>query len=99
MEKWLKSMDKATVYEGHGRFESPESVRVGGDLLEADKIFINTGARAAIPPIPGLGGVNYLTNTQMMDLDFLPDHLLILGEAISVWSSDRCIAASEARQL
>ena len=79
VEKWMKAMENATVYEGHGRLEAPTTVRVGGDLLEADKIFIDVGARAAIPPIPGLEDVDYFTNTQMMELDYLPEHLLVLG--------------------
>jgi pyruvate/2-oxoglutarate dehydrogenase complex dihydrolipoamide dehydrogenase (E3) component len=53
---WLKNMPRLTVYEGHGRFEGPHSIRVNDDLLEADKIFINVGARAAIPDLPGLDG-------------------------------------------
>jgi pyruvate/2-oxoglutarate dehydrogenase complex dihydrolipoamide dehydrogenase (E3) component len=44
-----------------------------------DHIFINVGGRAAIPPIPGLDQVPYLTNSSMMDIDFLPAHLVILG--------------------
>jgi pyruvate/2-oxoglutarate dehydrogenase complex dihydrolipoamide dehydrogenase (E3) component len=51
---WLKNTANLDVYEGHGRFESPHTVRVNDDLLEAEKIFINVGARASIPGIPGL---------------------------------------------
>ncbi len=76
---WLKNMNNLRVYEGHARFESPTTVRVGDELLEADKIFINVGARAYIPDIPGLEGVDYLTNSSMMDVDFLPEHLIIVG--------------------
>ncbi len=76
---WLKNMDNLSVYEGHARFESPTSIRVGDDLLEADKFFINVGARASIPDIPGLENVEYLTNSSMMDVDFLPDHLMVIG--------------------
>ncbi len=54
-------------------------VAVNGSELEADQIFINVGARAAIPPIAGLDQVPYLTNSSMMDIDFLPSHLIILG--------------------
>ncbi len=79
IEKWLKGMENCTVYEGHARFEGPRAVRVGGDLLEAESIFINAGARADAPPVPGLESVPYLTNTSMMEVDFLPEHLLILG--------------------
>ncbi len=76
---WLESMENATVFHGHGRFESPRTVRVGDELLEADRIFIDVGGRASIPPVAGLDSVPYLTNSSMMEVDFLPEHLLILG--------------------
>ncbi len=79
VESWLKNMENAAVYEGHGRFEGPHTVRVGEELLEAEKIFINVGARAFIPPMPGLQSVDYLTNFSMMGVDFLPEHLIIIG--------------------
>jgi pyruvate/2-oxoglutarate dehydrogenase complex dihydrolipoamide dehydrogenase (E3) component len=52
---------------------------VNGSELAADQIFINVGARAAIPPKPGLDQVPYLTNSSMMDINFLPPHLVIMG--------------------
>jgi pyruvate/2-oxoglutarate dehydrogenase complex dihydrolipoamide dehydrogenase (E3) component len=67
------------VYEGHARFEGPHTVRVGDDLLQADKVFINVGGRAHIPPMPGLESVDYLTNSGMMAVDFLPQHLVVIG--------------------
>jgi pyruvate/2-oxoglutarate dehydrogenase complex dihydrolipoamide dehydrogenase (E3) component len=79
VEKWLKSTEKLTVYEGHARFEDSHRVRIGDELLEADKLFINVGARASTPPLPGLDQVRYLTNSNMMDVDFLPEHLIIVG--------------------
>lgn len=79
IEKWLKSTKNLTVYEGHARFEEPGRVRVGEEVLEAENIFINVGARAGAPPVPGLDSVPYLTNTGMMEVDFLPEHLIILG--------------------
>ena len=76
---WLKTMENLTVFEGHGRLESANSVRVNGDLLEAEKIVLNVGGRAAVPDMPGVNDVDYLTNTSMMEVDFLPDHLVIIG--------------------
>ena len=76
---WLKNMENLTVYEGHGRLEGATSVRVNGDLLEAEKIVLNVGARANVPDMPGVNHVDYLTNTSMMDVDFLPEHLVIIG--------------------
>ena len=79
LETWLKTMQNCTVYQGHARFESPREVSVGADRLTADRIFINAGGRAAVPPIPGLEQVEYLTNSSMMDVDFLPPHLIVVG--------------------
>jgi len=76
---WLKNMPNLTVYKGHGRFESANTVRVNGDVLEAEKIFINVGGRAFAPDIPGLDQVDYLTNSSMMEVNFLPEHLVIIG--------------------
>ncbi len=76
---WMHGLDNGTVFEGHGRFEGPNQVRVGDELLQADKIFLNVGARAVVPPIPGLDQVEYFTNSTIMDVDFLPEHLVIIG--------------------
>jgi pyruvate/2-oxoglutarate dehydrogenase complex dihydrolipoamide dehydrogenase (E3) component len=79
VERSLKTLEGCTVYEGHGHFVAIKRVAVNGYELAADRIFINVGGRAAIPPIPGLDRVPYLTNSSMMDVDFLPAHLIILG--------------------
>ena len=76
---WLKNMKNLTVFEGHGSFEGADSVRVNGEVLEAERFFINVGARARIPDIAGLDGVAYLTNSSMMDVDTLPEHLVVIG--------------------
>ena len=79
LEQSLETLQGCTVYKGHGRFVAEKRVAVNGSELAADQIFINVGARAAIPPIPGLDHVPYLTNSSMLDIDLLPPHLLILG--------------------
>jgi len=79
VENWMQGLAHGTIYRGHARFESPRTVRVNGELLEADKIFINAGGRALVPPMPGLDQVPYLTNSTMMGVDFLPHHLIIIG--------------------
>ena len=76
---WLKNMKNLTVFEGPGSFEGADSVRVNGEVLEAERFFINVGARARIPDIAGLDGVAYLTNSSMMDVDTLPEHLVVIG--------------------
>jgi len=79
VERSLKTLQGCTVYQGHGRFVAEKKVAVNDAELSADRIFLNVGARATIPPIPGLDQVPYLTNSSMMDIDFLPAHLVILG--------------------
>ncbi len=79
VERSLKSLEGCTVYQGHGRFMSPHAVQVGETLLSAPQIFINVGGRASVPPMPGLDQVAYLTNSTMMEVDFLPEHLIVVG--------------------
>src|SRR4030095_12511071 len=79
VEKWLKNTRNLTVYKGHARFADAHMVRVGDELLEADKIFINVGGRASVPPLGGIDEVSYLNNSTMMDVDFLPEHLIVIG--------------------
>jgi pyruvate/2-oxoglutarate dehydrogenase complex dihydrolipoamide dehydrogenase (E3) component len=79
VERSLRSLKGCTVFQGHGRFAGPKNVQVNDEVLSADKIFINVGARAMVPPIPGLEQIPYLTNSSMMDLDFVPAHLVVLG--------------------
>ena len=76
---WLAKTPNVTLIRGHGRFEGPRMVSVNGTQLEAPEIFINTGGRPTIPKLDGLDGVRYLTSTSMMDVDFLPEHLVIVG--------------------
>jgi len=79
VQKWLRGTPDVTVIEGHGRFESARVVRVGDRRLTAPEIFINTGGRPTIPPIEGLTQIDYLTSSSMMDVDFLPEHLIVIG--------------------
>ena len=77
---WMEGLEKGRLIRGHARFEGPRRVRIdGGEELEAERIFINTGGRALVPEMPGLAEVRYLTNSGMMEVDFLPEHLLIVG--------------------
>jgi pyruvate/2-oxoglutarate dehydrogenase complex dihydrolipoamide dehydrogenase (E3) component len=77
--KWMRSTENVTVYEGHARFVSPKKIQVNGDTLQAKHIFINVGARALVPDMPGLKEVSPLTNSSMMEVDFLPEHLVVIG--------------------
>jgi pyruvate/2-oxoglutarate dehydrogenase complex dihydrolipoamide dehydrogenase (E3) component len=79
VEEGLRGTKNCTVIQGQARFQSPNSVVVNDEVLQADKIYINVGGRARIPDIPGVHDVPFLTNSSMMDIDFLPGHLVIVG--------------------
>ncbi|MDB5360415.1 MAG: mercuric reductase [Rhodospirillales bacterium] len=79
VEKWLRGMKGCTVYQGHARFVSSHALRIGDERIAADRIFLNVGGRAAVPDLPGIDRVPYLTNTSILDLDVLPRHLVIVG--------------------
>jgi pyruvate/2-oxoglutarate dehydrogenase complex dihydrolipoamide dehydrogenase (E3) component len=79
LENSLKTLANCTVFEGHARFESAREVSVGAERLTSERIFINVGGRAVVPAMPGVDNVPYLTNSSMMGVDFLPQHLIVVG--------------------
>jgi pyruvate/2-oxoglutarate dehydrogenase complex dihydrolipoamide dehydrogenase (E3) component len=79
VERSLRSNPNIAVYQGHARFTSATTVGVGGETLSASKIFINVGGRASVPDIPGLLEVDYFTNSTMLDVDFVPPQLIVVG--------------------
>lgn len=79
LTKWLRDTPNLELASGHARFVGPRRVVVGERVLEADKVFINVGGRPTLPPWPGIDTVPVLTNTSMMALDQLPEHLVIVG--------------------
>ena len=79
VEYWLKNMENVSAIEGHAKFVSNNVIEVNGEEITADKIFINVGGRALVPEIPGIEDVDYWTNSSMMEVDFLPEHLIIVG--------------------
>ena len=79
LQSWLEEMDNCTVFEGHARFESAHTISVGDDRLTADRIFINVGGRASMPKMPGLGQIEFFNNSSLMEIDFVPKHLIVVG--------------------
>jgi pyruvate/2-oxoglutarate dehydrogenase complex dihydrolipoamide dehydrogenase (E3) component len=79
VESWLDGMERCKVYRGHARFVSAHEVQVGQDRLSAPRIFVNVGGRALIPDMPGLDRVKVMTNSQILELDALPRHLVVVG--------------------
>jgi pyruvate/2-oxoglutarate dehydrogenase complex dihydrolipoamide dehydrogenase (E3) component len=79
VESSLRKLENCSVYQGHARFESAREVSVGSERLTAERIFINVGARAVVPSMRGLDQIQYFTNSSLLDIDFLPRHLIIVG--------------------
>ncbi len=77
--EWLRGLKNCTVIQGHARFQSSNTIVVNDEKLQADKIYINVGGRASVPEMPGIHDVPFLTNSSMMEVDFLPGHLVIVG--------------------
>jgi pyruvate/2-oxoglutarate dehydrogenase complex dihydrolipoamide dehydrogenase (E3) component len=79
VEQGLRTLKNCDVYTRHARFESASTLSVGDDVLEAEQIFINVGGRAVVSAMPGLDQIQYFTNSSMVDVDFLPKHLIVVG--------------------
>jgi len=79
VESWLEGMDGCTFIRGHARFEDAHTVRVDDQVLTAERIYLNVGGRAVVPDLPGLSDIDYLTNVSILDLDVVPEHLVIIG--------------------
>ena len=79
VESWLEGMKGCTFIRGHARFEGPHTMRVDDRVLEADRIFLNVGGRAVAPDMPGLADIDYMTNVGILELDTVPEHLVIIG--------------------
>jgi pyruvate/2-oxoglutarate dehydrogenase complex dihydrolipoamide dehydrogenase (E3) component len=79
VERWMQGLKDASVYRGHARFVATNVVKVNDDELSADMIFVDVGGRPRIPKMPGLDTVPYFTNVTMMDLAFVPEHLVVIG--------------------
>ena len=79
VEGWVRGTKNCTVFIGHAVFDGPTAIRVGDDVLGARNVFLNVGARPAVPKMPGVDSVPFLTSTRILDLEELPRHLVVIG--------------------
>jgi pyruvate/2-oxoglutarate dehydrogenase complex dihydrolipoamide dehydrogenase (E3) component len=79
LKKWIAGMKHVSFVHGHAKFIAARRIAVKGRELEAERIFINVGARAAVPDLPGVKDVPFFTNSSIMKVGFLPRHLVIVG--------------------
>ena len=78
-QRQVDNRPNLTLFRGHARFLDDRRLQVGDNVIEAERIFINTGTRPNIPRIEGLEQAGYLTNASIMELNELPEHLIVLG--------------------
>ncbi len=71
--------ERLDLYRGHARFVDAKRISVGEQIIEGERIFINTGTRALVPQIEGLESAGFLTNRSIMELQEVPEHLVVLG--------------------
>src|SRR4051794_33192221 len=79
IESWLRDTERCMVITGHARFLAPDTIEVGEETVSAARIFINVGGRALVPNLPGIGEVSFLTNSTILKLDRIPEHLVVVG--------------------
>lgn len=78
-EDWLQGMPGLELVRGHAAFLGPGLMAVGERRLSAPRIFLNVGGRPAIPDLPGVKDVAFLTNADLIAIDSLPQHLVVIG--------------------
>jgi len=79
VEKWVRGLKGATVLRGHARFVDSNTLQVNQDQLQSDRIFLDVGGRPLVPKLKGIDQVPYLTNQSLMEVDFVPEHLIVVG--------------------
>jgi mercuric reductase len=78
---WVQVLTEAGygIYPAEATFVDAQTVRVGAEELAADKVLIATGSRTAVPPIPGIDGIGWLDHVSALELDRVPESLLVVG--------------------
>jgi pyruvate/2-oxoglutarate dehydrogenase complex dihydrolipoamide dehydrogenase (E3) component len=79
LNKMFDQNDAIELVRGHAKVDGPNRVVVGDRVLETERIFVNVGARPRIPDLPGLDDIDFLTSSSILELDEVPDHLIIIG--------------------
>ena len=76
---WMEGSSNVDLIRGTAQFTASKVVKVGEETFSADNIYINVGTRPSAPPIAGLENVNWLDSAGLLDLEKVPDHLLVIG--------------------
>jgi pyruvate/2-oxoglutarate dehydrogenase complex dihydrolipoamide dehydrogenase (E3) component len=79
VEKWMRGLKDGAVFQGHARFVDSNIIEVNNQRFQSDRIFLDVGGRPLVPKMKGIDQVPYLTNQSLMDVDFVPQHLIVVG--------------------
>lgn len=79
VERSLRQAENITVIQGRARLLSNREISVEGKTLRAERLFLNLGGHPSVPPVPGIDAVPYLTSDNIMDIEALPERLVVLG--------------------
>ncbi len=79
LQEWLGGLDALDIIRGEARFTGDKQIEVDGQTHTADRVFINTGAHPFVPPMEGLDSVDTMTNADLLEVDVVPEHLIVIG--------------------
>ena len=79
LTRFLATKENVTLVRGWARFSGPRTLQVGDRTITGERVYLNVGARAVEPPIEGLADVPWLDNVRILDLERLPEHLVVIG--------------------
>jgi pyruvate/2-oxoglutarate dehydrogenase complex dihydrolipoamide dehydrogenase (E3) component len=79
VEAWMRGLKGGEVIVGDARFVAPSTLEVAGRRLAAPRVFLNVGGRAVRPPLAGVDDVPTFDNRSIMELDVVPEHLVVVG--------------------
>ena len=79
LESWMNDAENVTLIKEWGAFTGPKSIMASREEIRGENIYINTGTSPAAPPIEGLDAVPWLDSARLLDVETLPEHLIIIG--------------------
>ncbi len=79
LTNWMESTPNVSLIRGWGTFENENTIRVGDELVQGKHIYVNVGTSSFVPPITGLEDVDWIDNSGLLDLEEVPENLVIIG--------------------
>ncbi|MEM8485724.1 MAG: mercuric reductase [Bacteroidota bacterium] len=79
LEGWITSQEQITLFRGWGKFVGERQIQIGDEVITGHKIYINVGTRTRVANMKGIDAVPWLDSGRLLDLEALPEHLVIMG--------------------